>query len=230
MKKNYKTGVAPILISLISFLILGIGLFVFYYYQNSIKTKTFLLPKPTANPSASGLSPSLNPKVTASSSALPTAVSIPEGWSIFTSNQYNFTLSYPDDWQAGDQGRHFSEGSDLLYVFIVGPTQREQTEFYDGAFLAAGQPLAIGQQSIEVWAKNYYGEKNIDGEPNEFSNVVIGSHQFYKIYACGLGCFNYYNILKDGLVYRFVTFAEGKNKQQYQEALNIMLTSLTFFN
>lgn len=172
-------------------------------------------PQPTKTPSATPapLSPTSTPDPTAN-------------WKTYSNQKYKFEIKYPQDWTSEIDTSVLEEG-DLFSVTILGKTQKPQTEFYDGAQLTVGIPVKT-DQDLKTWVQDNYSTENIHGEPNQFSIETIGQLTFQKVYTCGLGCFTYYNVKNNDLVYRIVAFAEGPDKAKYEQTLSKMLSSFKF--
>lgn len=177
----------------------------------------------------------LKPSVTIAPTlvATPTLKSTPAsdstaGWSIYTNEEYEFEVKHPNEWILESDTRVFKEG-DLFSMKIVGKTQKTQTEFYDGAGLTIGVPVKTDKDT-KTWVKDYYPAKNVNDEPNEFSEETIGALTFQKVYTCGLGCFTYYNVKKNGNVYRLMVFAAGPDQTRHHQTLLQALSTFKFLS
>lgn len=149
-------------------------------------------------------------------------------WSIYTNEEYGFEIKHPNEWILESDTRVFKEG-DLFSIKIIGETQKIQTEFYDGAGLTIGVPVKT-DKDIKTWVKDYYPAKNVNDEPNEFSEETVGPLTFQKFYTCGLGCFTYYNVKKNDNVYRLMAFAAGPDQARYRQTLLQALSTFKFLS
>ncbi|QQS44489.1 hypothetical protein IPM65_02735 [Candidatus Roizmanbacteria bacterium] len=148
------------------------------------------------------------------------------GWQTFTSTDFGISIQYPPNWKKTD-GQSFENG-DLFGVMIMGETQREATELYDGATLTIANPITV-EKDYETWAKDYYTTHHVDeSQPLEFSNETINGIEYLKVYTCGLGCFTYYITEKGDYVYQIVTSADGPSEKEYRQTIDKMLETITF--
>ncbi len=147
-------------------------------------------------------------------------------WQTFRSTDFGISMRYPPNWEKSN-GQSFENG-DLFGVVIIGETQAEGTELYDGATLAIANPITV-EQDYDTWAREYYGTNRVDEtQPLEFSNETINGNEYLKVYTCGLGCFTYYITEKAGYVYQIVTSADGPSEKEYRQTIDKMLETIAF--
>ena len=182
-------------------------------------TTTQMAPLPSEAP--------VEERITETPSATPTPDPTAE-WKTYRNDEYGFEIKYPAEWLVREDTHALKEG-DLFSAIIIGETQRQDTEFYDGAQIIIGMPIRT-EEDINSWVKNYYPIENINGEPNHFSEETIGNLVFQKVYTCGLGCFTYYNLKNNDLVFRLLTSAEGPKKEIYQQTLQTILSTFKFLD
>lgn len=221
-KKQSKLSRIPVY-AIASLILFALGAFGFWAYQEKLVKKPTASPTPTTTPSAI---PTPKPTPMPTSTPEPT---IPADWQIYLNEEYGFEISYPDNWTINKDSYAFKEGGDLFSIYILGKTQKKDTELYDGASLTIGHPLKIAED-VETWVKEYYGEKNIDGEPNEFSQEIINELVFQKVFICGLGCSTYYNTKKDNYVYRLIVSVVGLDEKKYKQTGDQILSTFKFID
>ena len=162
--------------------------------------------------------PSINPpaKQTTQPQDLKTATQ--SGWATFSDDQYGISFDYPTDWSVNQSTQVFENG-DLVAVQVLGETQKNNTEFYDGSRFIVMTPVPT-DLDLGSWVNSKYTAND------QVSDVTINGVAFKKVYTCGLGCFTYYYTVINGQVYGINTLAEGSKKTEYQAALDQMLETL----
>ena len=141
----------------------------------------------------------------------------------YVNTKYQVVFPYPLTWSMNTKTGIFESG-DLITVEFIGPTQKDQTEFYDGARFVVMIP---GETDLDL--SDWIAEKHqaLPGEnPPEVSDTQLNGRNFKKVYTCGLGCFTYYYAMIDGQVYGIMTSASGPQKGELEAALEQMLTKL----
>ncbi len=153
----------------------------------------------------------------------------PEGeWKKFSDPQAGITFEYPSGWTQRKDSQSFPEG-DLFSLFVSGQTQRPQTELYDGVMFAVMKPATFNSDVKEWMKERYISQTEADSEnPPTLSEVSFGGNVYEKIKVCGLGCFTYYHIVKNGKLYGFVSNAVGPQEAVYESAISKILSSVTF--
>ncbi len=188
-------------------------------FQPKLTTTTQVAPLPSEAPGEE--------RITETPPATPTPDPTAE-WKTYRNDEYGFEIKYPAEWLVREDTHALKEG-DLFWAIIIGETQRQNTELYDGAQIVIDMPIRT-EEDIKSWVKNYYLEENISGEPNYFSEETIGGLVFQKVYTCGLGCSTYYNLKNNDLVFRLMTSARGPKKEIYQQTLQTILSTFKFLD
>ncbi len=149
----------------------------------------------------------------------------PQGWVTYDS-EYGFNISFPKSWEIEKETQIMEDG-DLFSVFIRGETQKDGTEFYDGARLTVGIPQKTNKSALD-YAKEYHGKVSVGEVPNEYSEAKFGNLVFQKVYICGHGCFTYYHVKNGDYIFSINTFADGPNEAEHKQVLNKILNSFVF--
>ncbi len=80
-------------------------------------------------------------------------VPVPEDWQTLESEIHGFSLRYPLEAEVEDRP------ADGLRLILVGPTQTENTEFYDGILLNFDSGN-LGNQSLREYVRDRHAEQN----------------------------------------------------------------------
>lgn len=140
----------------------------------------------------------------------------------FTDQTAGIAIFYPPSWQLKKDTQIFEKG-DIITFQESGPTQKADTDFYDGARLTIGKPFPE-KKDPQTWAKDYYGFKN-----TTYSTEKINVTDFVKVSVyTDNKCQTYYHAKKNNKIYSIFVFAEGENKLKNQVLLKEALDSLTF--
>ena len=167
---------------------------------------------------------SLLPSKPPVSSPSPAAAQVSQqGWKSFENKQYKISFKYPPTWSINENIQMFENG-DLVAIQIKGTTQKEQTEFYDGARFVVMIPQATNL-NLNSWADAKH-KANVTGTAPQFSDTVINGVTFRKVYECGLGCFTYYYTVADGKVFGVVVSAAGSQEVELNATLSEILKTL----
>lgn len=144
-------------------------------------------------------------------------------WGRYVNDKYNVVLAYPLSWSVNTTTAIF-EGGDLIAVEFIGSTQKDQTEFYDGARLVVMIPEET-KLDLAAWVANKH--QGMPGEtPPQVTDVRINGRAFKKVDECGLGCFSYYYTVVDGKVYGIMLSAAGPQKAELEVIFEQMLEKL----
>ena len=166
----------------------------------------------------------LSPSTPPVASPSPAAAQVSQqDWQLFENKQYNISFRYPPTWSVNPTTQIFENG-DLVAVQFTGATQKEQTEFYDGARFVVMIPQAT-TLDLNSWVNSKHSS-NVSGTPPQFSDTVINGVTFRKVYECGLGCFTYYYTVADGKVFGVVVSAAGSQEVELNATLSEILKTL----
>ena len=146
-----------------------------------------------------------------------------QDWQLFENKQYNISFKYPPSWSVNPATQVFENG-DLVAVQFTGATQKEQTEFYDGARFVVMIPQAA-TLDLNSWVNSKHST-TVSGTPPQFSDTVINGVTFRKVYECGLGCFTYYYRVVGGQGFGIVVSAAGSQEVELNAILSEILKTL----
>ena len=159
---------------------------------------------------------------TVASSPIPT-VDPMEGWQTYSSEEGCFSFKYPEEVTFKMQG-------DLAHLSVWGPTQKEDTGFFDGISLAFSSPL-----TINVPLKDYVDGK-VD-ESKEFGEVIkprteimVNGIKGYTYTSQGMGTFeNIYLQAEDkSCAVEITNSTVDPTNQGYQEIVDKILATFKF--
>lgn len=154
----------------------------------------------------------------------PTAAQVSQqDWQSFENKQYNISFKYPPSWSINKNTQLFENG-DLVAVQFTGATQKEQTEFYDGARFVVMIPQATNLD-LNSWVESRH-KANVSGSAPQFSDTVINGVTFRKVYECGLGCFTYYYRVVGGQGYGVVVSAAGPQEVELNATIDQILKTV----
>ena len=163
--------------------------------------------------------PSVQPQQPAS----PDTTSVKSGWQTYENNTYNISFKYPPSWSVNPATQVFENG-DLVAVQFTGATQKEQTEFYDGARFVVMIPQAA-TLDLNSWVNSKHST-TVSGTPPQFSDTVINGVTFRKVYECGLGCFTYYYRVVGGQGFGIVVSVAGPQEVELNAILSEILKTV----
>ncbi len=165
-----------IFVSLATFLLIALVIAGFFSYQNYQLKKEAISKKDT-------VTPSLTPVPTEVPSPTP-EIDLTVDWFTFTKENFCYSFKYPQEITFNDE--------DVIRLSSLGPTQKKDTEFYDGLSLTFSLPLGIGNLSLNDY---------VDGQIEEIENgglaeivnpkeaILINGINGYTYTVQGLGKF-----------------------------------------
>lgn len=217
-EKKSKSGFAIILLIL---LFASLGITGFFIYQNYLlkqqippKTK-FALPSP---------SPALIPSPTYSivPSLIPT-VNITANWLTYSNENVAFTFKYPKEISLKEE--------DVIHLSLWGPTQKKDTEFYDGISLTFSFPFKIENTSLKDYVDSKIEEsKQISEIIKPREEITINEINGYTYTEQGLGIFQSIYLQSPGIVWT-VEIINGTNDptgQGFKQTVDKILSTFKF--
>ena len=150
-------------------------------------------------------------------------------WKTYTNKEAGLTFEYPGNWQFRTDGQNFPD-KDIFGLFVVGQTQRPQTELYDGVNFAVMKPQATDLDTLS-WMKTRYetNQPEYPDRPPKYESVSFSGLRYEKITICGLGCFPYYHIKINGKIYGYLGFAVGPNENYYNSMIGQIISSIKYY-
>lgn len=194
--------------------VLGIaGVFVYQNYQlkEQVGPKK-VVPVPSPMPTETPLpTPTVDPTA---------------NWLTYTNENICYTFKYPQEVTLEER-----KEEDIIHLSLWGPTQKKDTEFYDGISLSFSLPLEIGNTSFKDYVDSKIEESKQHGEilkPRE--EITINGINGYTYTSQGLGIFqNIFLQSPDKTCTVEITNATNDpTSQGYQETVDKILSTLKF--
>ncbi|HUV42349.1 MAG TPA: hypothetical protein VMY36_00340 [Patescibacteria group bacterium] len=212
-----------LVIGLTILLIISLGIIGFLAYQNySLKNKKDSEKDLAASPSVVTQTPS--PMTTETPLSTPTP-DLFAGWLIYSNTCYTF--KYPNEITLTER-----KEENLIHLSLWGPTQKQETEFYDGISLTFSFPLDLGNLSLSDYVDSQATE---DQQHSEIINpkqaITINGITGYTYINEGLGIFqNIFLQSSDKTCAVEITNAtKDPGNQGYQQTVDKILSSFQFF-
>ncbi len=202
-------GFAPIIILLAVLFIAGLG---GAYYFGTYVNKP-LQPQPTIQPLVSSPTQQLTVPVTTAK------IDETANWKTYTSQKNSFSLKYPS-------GMEIEEKSDNYTAFILaGPTQKKQTELYDGIGLFIIKGTLQGRS-----LKNFVeAEAKQAGEMvKPITTTYISSYEAYTYTSRGLGEHTYIYIANNGTYWEIINSTGDPTHKGFQKTVDQILSTFRF--
>ena len=161
---------------------------------------------------------------TLNKTTLKTYVNVESGWEIQYLNSLTISSRETDDVVVKN-----GIGKAIKF-WRFGPTQNEGTEFHDGLFIEIFTVTKDAQTSLEQFAiensKSYYPPTTNQATKINV-NEIIGYQTVRNEYGRTTQVFLPYKNSDDKVLW-FIIFAEGKNKQKYEQEYKKMLNTFRF--
>ena len=140
--------------------------------------------------------------------------------------KYSFTVEYPNDINTKQENRY-------LYITKLGPTQKTDTEIYDGIYLIFSEEslgdltlLEYATQKVEASRK-----ESIAIILKELEPITINNCHGYSYTAEGLGIYKYiYLASEDGQVVEIINGTIDPTNQDFQQTVDQILSTFQFIN
>jgi hypothetical protein len=203
-----------------------------YWYGNSgelpaIKLRSPILidseevgesPVATASPSTSD---AVAPAATVEPNAGQTTKPMEPGWKKYEDGQGGYSFEYPSDLELD----HHDNGG--VSIFKWGPTQRAETEFYDGVSILFLVENMNGKSLEQIAKERVGGAIDMDGNPVAINPVVIAGLNGIKYVISELGTATFYFLPLDGGRYlRISSGTSDPTNQGYFDIVDKILSSI----
>ncbi len=145
-----------------------------------------------------------------------------EGWETFSSEEIGFSIEYPSD-------INISRMEDTVVMTKQGPTQRQNTEFYDGISLSfSSGPL--GERSLREFAEEEaigYRQQPVVDEVSNLRFVTINDISGYSFDVVSLGERTYIYLPQGEDRYlQIINATVDPANQGFSETVNLMFSTL----
>lgn len=161
----------------------------------------------------------------------PSATPTPEeaklraGGSSYADPKGVYSVLYPNDWKQD------SPGDGMTRFYKNGPTQKGQTEMYDGVIVHI-ESVDLGTQTLSAWVDDRLKSSTADGtsevvEPKK--NIIVGGYPGFEYTLRGLGTFRYVVLQKDSTsksAVNITTLVADPTKVGFQQEVDAVLKTL----
>lgn len=170
--------------------------------------------------------PSPTPTLLPTNTPTPTPkLDLPEDWETYKSESHGITLRHPDNMQVNQN----QDGS--VSFTLLGPTQAEGTEVYDGIILNFNTGIYEFNAFNEFVINKHNEQKNdpIISEVSDIEEVKINEKTGYKFSIFGLGKFTIlYLPMENNRYLRISMLVEDPENQGFQNTVNTILSSISY--
>jgi hypothetical protein len=201
------------------------GFFAYQNYQLKKQAGKVKLPPET--------SPTPVPEVTSMPSPAPTEIPSPTPtvdpmaeWLNYSEENICYSFKYPKEITLKER-----KEEEIIYLSLWGPTQKKDTELYDGLSLSFSFPLKIGNTPLKDYVDSKIEESKQFGEilkPRE--ETIINGISGYTYTSEGLGIFQniYLQSPDKTCVVEITNATQDPTNQGYQETVNQILSTFEF--
>ncbi len=218
---------------LVALLVVFLGVIGFLIYQNyqlrqerqgwneSVEEPVLLTATGVPSPIASATTV-LSPTVTMVPSPVPT-VDIMSGWSAYSDNDSCYTFKYPKEVVFKMQG-------DIRHLSLFGPTQKQDTEFFDGISVSFSAPMVINTTLLDYVDSKIEESKQFGEILKPREQIVVNGITGYTYTTEGLGVFKniYLQSMDKSCTVEITDATVDPTSQGYQEIVDKILTSFKF--
>ena len=167
-------------------------------------------PTPISTPTPT-LAPTPTPDITAN-------------WKTYTNTEEGFSFKHPENLSP-------DEKEDIVILFLWGPTQKPDTEFYDGISLQFNFPFKLENKSLESYVDSAITESKQTSEIIKAKEkIVINGLNGYTYTERGLGDFQSIFLESSGSVdgIEIVNATRDPTGQGFQQTVDQVLSTFKF--
>jgi hypothetical protein len=204
-----RTKVVPVIIIVLVLILLGVGGFFLWQTMNQQQEGNVISPTQST------------PSVAAAKTIDPMA-----DWKTYVSSESGFMLKHPSQ-VAVSVHRETAEAVTTVFT-LVGPTQRENTEFFDGISLqfTTGE---LGDKTLEALVTDKANDVKAHAAiTKDVALVSVSGINGYSFAAEGVGNITYIYLPDGGAYIQIADLTEDPTNQGFKQIVSDMLATLTF--
>lgn len=195
-----------IVVAILVLVLAGTGLYVIVSKNKNVATQP---------------SPSISLQVSADPKLVDT---LKQGGSSYSDPNGTYVFLYPSEYKIDTQNN-----GQFVRIYKTGPTQKGQTEIYDGVIMTF-ETQNLSGKSLKLWTEDYI--KSATGETSDLikdkEEILINNQPAYSFILRGLGEHQYYSVSKTNSEHVIVTASNVSDPGNlgFQEEVNAILTTL----
>jgi hypothetical protein len=188
--------------------------------QNNNTASLLPTPAPTKLP-APTLLPSPSPKTSI------TPNNTNQDWNTYKNKNVAFTFKYPSEATLTQENK--------IHLSLWGPTQKKDTEFYDGISLSFSLPFKISELSLKEYAEKQFNKSSQNPDSQIISplkEIVINNKKGYTFKTSGLGEFQYIYLQSENKQWtvEIINASNDPTSQGFQKTVDTILSTFEFTN
>jgi len=146
-------------------------------------------------------------------------------WKTYTNSETGFSFKYPEDISLVED--------EIVRLSLWGPTQKPETEFYDGISLQFELPFKLGNTPLENYVQSAIEAETVEGIAElikDKEKIVINGLEGYTFTIRGLGDFQYIYLQSSDSVYaiEIVNATQDPTGQGFQQTVDLILSTSKF--
>jgi len=146
-------------------------------------------------------------------------------WKTYTNSEAGFSFKYPEDVSLIE--------NEIVRLSLWGPTQKPQTEFYDGISLQFELPFELGNTPLENYVQSVIEAEIVEGISElikDKEKIVIAGLEGYTFTIRGLGEFQYIYLQSSDSVYaiEITNATRDPAGQGFLQTVDLILSTFKF--